>query len=219
MSARAVLQDVEVLEDRVGRPAIPLGDPAPRDIGLEHLDPARVAVQVPRPAQPDVVVERAGVVLGQDDDVGDVRVDAVRQREVDDPVLAPERDRRLGPDRGQDREALTLAAGQDHRHRPLHAQVLVRRLTIGRTRSLGDAAGPEPPGPMLALRSRRSDVRRVNIRWPSVNIVASDAGGRVRPPPLAARPAQTNRRGFTHTSWNSTAQWRCGPVEFPVTPM
>ena len=39
--------------------------------------PPRVAVEVPRPAEADVVVERARVVLGQDDDVVDARVDAV----------------------------------------------------------------------------------------------------------------------------------------------
>ena len=58
-------------------PAVPLGDPAAGDVRLEHLDPAGVAVQVPRPAEPDVVVERARVVLGQDHDVGDPRVHAV----------------------------------------------------------------------------------------------------------------------------------------------
>ena len=93
---------------------------AARDVRLEQLDPAPVAVEVPRPAEPDVVVERARVVLGQDDDVVDVRVDAVGQREVDDPVLATERHGRLGPLLGQDREALALAAREDHRHRPLH---------------------------------------------------------------------------------------------------
>ena len=74
---RVVLDDVEVAQDRVGRAAIPLRDPAARDVRLEQLDAAGVAVEVPRPAEPDVVVERARVVLGQDDDVVDVRVDAV----------------------------------------------------------------------------------------------------------------------------------------------
>ena len=116
-----VLEDVHVAQDRVGRAAVPLGDAAAGDVRLEELDAAVVAVQVPRPPEPDVVVERARVVLGQHDDVVDVRVDAVRQREVDDPVLATERDRRLGAFLGQDGQALALAAGQDHGHRPLHA--------------------------------------------------------------------------------------------------
>ena len=118
--AGRVLDDVEVAQHRVGRPAIPLGQLAPRDVRLEQLDPALVAVQVPRPAQADVVVEGARVVLGQDDDVVDPGVDAVGQGEVDDPVLATEWDRRLGPFLGQDRQALTLTAGEDDGHRPLH---------------------------------------------------------------------------------------------------
>ena len=116
-----VLDHVDVAQDRVGRPAIPLGDLAALDVRLEELDAAPVPVEVPRPAETDVVVQRAGVVLGQDDDVVDVRVDAVREREIDDPVLAAERHGRLGTLLGEDREALALAAREDHRHRPFHA--------------------------------------------------------------------------------------------------
>ena len=72
---RLVLEDVEVAQDRIGGAAIPLGQPAAGDVRLEQLDAAVVAVEVPRPAETDVVVERPGVVLGQDDDVVDVRVD------------------------------------------------------------------------------------------------------------------------------------------------
>ncbi len=132
--ARVVLDDVHVAQDGVGGAAIPVGDATARDVRLEELDAAAVAVEVPRPAQPDVVVERARVVLGQDDDVVDVGVDAVGQREVDDPVLAAERHGRLGPLLRQDREALTLAARQDDRHGSLH--------------------GPDPPPALLDLVSR-----------------------------------------------------------------
>ncbi len=116
-----VLDDVDVAQDRVGGAAIPLGELAALDVRLQQLDAAAVAVEVPRPAEADVVVERARVVLGQHDDVVDVRVDAVGQREVDDPVLAAEGHRRLGPLLGEDREAFALAAREDHRHRPFHA--------------------------------------------------------------------------------------------------
>ena len=115
-----VLDDVEVAQHRVRRAAVPLRHPAARDVRLEQLHAAAVAVEVPRAAEADVVVERARVVLGQDHHVVDVGVDAVGQREIDDPVLAPERDRRLGPLLGQDREALALTAGEDHRHGPFH---------------------------------------------------------------------------------------------------
>ncbi len=117
---RVVLDHVEVAQHRVGGAAVPLRHAAARDVRLEQLHTAVVAVEVPRPAQPDVVVERARVVLGQDDDVIDIGVDAVRQREVDDPVLAAEGDGRLGPLLGQDRETLAFAAREDHCHRPFH---------------------------------------------------------------------------------------------------
>src|SRR3990172_2467616 len=48
------------------RTAIPLGAPPAADVRLEQLHAALGAVQVPRPSQPDVVVERPRVVLGQD---------------------------------------------------------------------------------------------------------------------------------------------------------
>ena len=152
MSARVVLDDVEVAQDGVGRAAVPLGDLAARDVRLEELDAAAVAVEVPRPAQADVVVERARVVLGQDDDVVDVRVDAVREREVDDPVLAAERHGRLGPLLGQDREALALATREDHRHRPFPGgDASTRpRLHAGRSTSggpVGERHVSEHPGP------------------------------------------------------------------------
>ncbi len=53
-------------------------------------------------------------------DVVDVGVDAVGQREVDDPVLATERDGGLGALLRQDREALAFPARKDDRHGPLH---------------------------------------------------------------------------------------------------
>ena len=144
--------------------------------------------------EPDVVVERARVVLGQDDDVVDVRVDAVRQREVDDPVLAAERDGRLGALLGQDRQALALAAGKDHRHRPLHGHGLPPESAL---RSLGFDAST---GAGSRARCQRS-VNAVTVR---------------RHPP---RPPQRNSRGFTKSPLSSTIQWRCAPVAWPVLPL
>ena len=100
--ARRLLDDVEVLQNGVRGASVPLRDAAAGDVRLEHPNAAVVAVEIPGPAHPDVVVERARVVLGQDDDVVDVRVDAVGEAEVDDAVLAPERHGRLCPQRRQD---------------------------------------------------------------------------------------------------------------------
>ncbi len=122
--ARVVLDDVDVAQHRVGGPAIPLRHAATCDVRLEQLHAAAIAVEVPRPAQPDVVVERARVVLRQHDDVVDLGVDAVREREVDDPVLATERHGRLGAFLRQDGQPLAFAACEDDCHRSLHASRL-----------------------------------------------------------------------------------------------
>ena len=138
---RVVVDDVEVLEHRVGRAAIPLRNATAGDVRLEHPDAACVPVEVPRPAEPDVVVERARVVLGQDDHVVDVRVHAVREREIDDPILAAERDGGLRANGREDGQPLTLAAGQDDCHRPLHERVSpVRDQPRSWSGAAGDAA-------------------------------------------------------------------------------
>ena len=96
--ARLLADRLDVGQHRIGRAAIPLRGSVARDVRLHHADAALVAVEVPRPPDADVVVERARVVLGQDEDVVDLGVDAVREREVDDPVLAREGDGGLGAD-------------------------------------------------------------------------------------------------------------------------
>ena len=49
----------------------------------------------------EVPVQAVGLVLGQHQDLANVGVDAVREGEIDDPVNAAERDRRLGTVPGQ----------------------------------------------------------------------------------------------------------------------
>jgi hypothetical protein len=122
--ARLLADHLEVDQHGIGSAAVPLGRAAARDVRLEHANAALVAVQVPRPARADVVVERARVVLRQDQDVVDVRVDAVREREVDDPVLAGERHSRLGANGREDRQPLPLPAGEDYGTDPLHAAIV-----------------------------------------------------------------------------------------------
>ena len=139
-----VLQDAAVAEDRVGRPAVPLRDATPGDVGLEELDAPLRPIEVPRPPHADVVVERSRVVLGEDDDVVDVGVHAVREREVDDPVLPAERDGRLRPHGREDGEPLALAAGEDHRHRPLHWDP--PRGSAGGVTGLDASTAPKPRG-------------------------------------------------------------------------
>ncbi len=121
---------VQVEAHRVGRALLPARRVAAlrAHVRLQQADAAGRAVQVPRPAQADVLVQRAGLVLRQHRHVEDARVDAVGQREVDHPVLARKRHRRLGAIRGEDAEGRAFAAGQDHcqdihRRPPLNRRV------------------------------------------------------------------------------------------------
>jgi hypothetical protein len=104
-----VVDEVEALQDGVGRSAEPaLAEPLlggdRRDVGVQHL--------VEAPGLRHVAVERVRLVLRQHDDLRQPRVDEVGQREVDEPVLAAERDGGLGAIRGERHEPLALAAGE-----------------------------------------------------------------------------------------------------------
>ena len=64
------------------------------------------------PALAQVLEQRLAAELRQDIDRIDARVDEVAQDEIDDPVLAAERDGRLGPFLCERIEPSALAAGQ-----------------------------------------------------------------------------------------------------------
>src|SRR5437016_330476 len=57
------------------------------------------------------------LVLGQDGDPADVRIEAVRQREIDDAELAAKENRGLGAAVGQLFQPAAAAAGEDERER------------------------------------------------------------------------------------------------------
>jgi hypothetical protein len=61
----------------------------------------------------DVPVQAARLVLRQHEHAPEFAVEAVRQREVDDPVEAAEGDGRLGPVAGERFESGALAAGEN----------------------------------------------------------------------------------------------------------
>src|SRR5207253_7199492 len=108
---------------RVGGALVPVTSLAPQ-IRLQHADATPHAVEVPGTANADMVVQAVRTVLGQYGNSINSRVDAVRQREVDDAVLSRERHRRLGALSRQYAESLPLPASQDdgghipHRHVP-----------------------------------------------------------------------------------------------------
>ena len=89
------LDDVQVLEHRVGGAAIPMlfVDALLRRHQVDGLVQLRAQEA---PAALDVAQQRVALVLRHHADAADARVDAVRQREIDDAELAAEVHRRLG---------------------------------------------------------------------------------------------------------------------------
>ncbi len=69
----------------------------------------------------DVLVEALGVVLGEHEDPVEPRVQAVADGDVDEPVLGPDGDGRLGADGGEGKEASAAPAAEDHRDAVFHA--------------------------------------------------------------------------------------------------
>ena len=83
-----------------------------RLLGGQDLDEAR-AEQVHAVGLADVAVERRRVELGQDEDAPDVRVQAVADRDVDQPVLAADRHGRLRAQLRERKQARSLTAAQN----------------------------------------------------------------------------------------------------------
>ena len=105
-----VVDEVEALQDRVGGAR----EPALAEALLRgHRGDVRVEQRRHAPRLRDVAVEAVRLVLGQHDDLAKPRVDEVRDREVDEPVLPAERDCGLRPVRRQGHQSLSLAAGED----------------------------------------------------------------------------------------------------------
>ena len=92
---RMVLLHVsQILVNRIRSPCIPLRLPRLL-IRREDCDAALIAVQIPRNADADMSIESQRLILGQDTDCVDSRIDAVAERKINDPVLSPERNGRL----------------------------------------------------------------------------------------------------------------------------
>src|SRR5439155_24720390 len=72
-------------------------------------------------------VERVRFVLDQDDDLAQVRIHAVAEREVDDPVLPAKGNGGFGTLIGQRMQSLAATARQDHREDVLHKSGIVAR--------------------------------------------------------------------------------------------
>src|SRR5204862_6670417 len=103
--------------------------------------------EVPGAAGADMLDQRMVPVLRQDQDVHEAGVDAVGEREVDDPVLPRERNGRLRPLVRQNAEARPLSARKDDGPRLHRASLFIR----GALKLIQHAA------PAPARRARRTD--------------------------------------------------------------
>ena len=113
---------VEALEDRVGTALVPgLVDAL---LGRDGCDVVAEHRRHP-PGAGDVPVEAVRLVLGEHDDLEVAGVDDVGQREVDQPVDASERDRRLGAVRRERHQPLPLPA-REHDDQDLRTSAAVR---------------------------------------------------------------------------------------------
>ncbi len=106
-----VLDEAEVLADGVGRALVPV--PVLEGLlGREEGDEVLVEI-VEAVGRENVAMERFARELGQDEDLPEVGVDAVADRDVDEPEPAGDRDGRLAPDLGQRVEPAALPPRQD----------------------------------------------------------------------------------------------------------
>ena len=111
-----LLDQVQVLEDRVGRAPVP-------GFAHAHLRRHDGHEGVERAARPPgslhVLGQRLRLVLGQHVDRPDARVGQVRQHEVDDPVAAPERNGGFGAIERERKKSRAFAACHHQRDEPL----------------------------------------------------------------------------------------------------
>ena len=100
---------VDVLIDRVGGAHVPVGAGALH--GRQQLEElAEFLGDNAGPSFADMPVERERLVLGEDEDPAQAGVDAVGERDVDDPVVPAEGHGRLGAVAGQRKEPFPGAA-------------------------------------------------------------------------------------------------------------
>ena len=169
---------VQALADGVGRAL----EPVAAFLGLfggEHADePRREHVELV--GHRDVPVQALGVELRQHEDLPQARVQAVADRDVDQPVLAADRHSRLRPFQGEGEQARTTSAPENdrqhvvHLHRPRSISE-VRQVRSGRLvfaqRTYG-AATPSARGEPGSWRDREmQDHGRARQKLPRVPFI------------------------------------------------
>ena len=110
---RVAVDEVDVLIYGVCGVLVPLGA-LYLLIGGENMHAAVLSVEIPRLTVADIVVELKRLILREHADGVYAGVDAVRQRKVDDPVLAAVRHGGLGDPPRQRVQAAALPSGKQH---------------------------------------------------------------------------------------------------------
>ncbi len=159
---RVAVDDVDVLEHRVGGARVPLvlGDALARGQDVEALVAHRLQ-EVPAALQ--VADQAVRLVLRGDRDAPDAGVERVRQREIDDARLPAEVHGGLGPPFGQLHEPRAAPAGQHVGHRRARERGRVRHL-VHRIASGPRARLERTCGIMKFLRARARSRRAAAAR-------------------------------------------------------
>jgi len=109
------VDEADVLVDGVCSALVPVGALCLL-VGGQGVHAAVQAVQIPRLAVADVLIQLLGLILGRDAHSINVGVDAVGQREVHDAVFAAEPHCRFCRFLCQRVQARATSAGKDHCH-------------------------------------------------------------------------------------------------------
>ena len=105
--------EMHILIDRVCRALVP-GRARLALVRREDVHAAERPVEIPRLSVADVLVEDERLVLREDADRIDPRIDAVGEREIDDAVLGAEGDRGFCDVAGERKKPAALAAREKH---------------------------------------------------------------------------------------------------------
>ena len=122
-----VVEEVDqVFADGIGRALVPRGGGGGLLRGHDFHEAGGKLVELVRPR--NVAVERGGIELGQDVDAAEPGIDAVGNRDVDNPVFAGQRHGRFGAVLGQGEESAPLPATHDDAENLADVERLAARL-------------------------------------------------------------------------------------------
>src|SRR5258707_2973134 len=114
---------IYVLIDRVGRPHVPvLADPLH---GRQDFDELADFTAENVPTFADLTIQRERLILSEDIDAAQTRVNAVGERDVDDAVDAAEGHGRFGAGAGGRIEARACASGEQNSERIFHWHTVI----------------------------------------------------------------------------------------------